>query len=37
MDIHFFNEGQLLNLENDDVGKEENTEDMELEGIDKAT
>ena len=37
MDAHFFDEGQLLDLENDDTGKEENAEDVELEGIDVAT
>ena len=37
MDGNFFNEGQLLDLENDDVGKEEDAEDVELEGIDVAT
>ena len=37
MDAHFFNEGHLLELENDEVGKEEDAEDVELEGIDTAT
>ena len=37
MDSYFFNEGQLLDLENDDVGEEEDMEDVELEGIDVAT
>ena len=37
MDAHFFDKGQLLDLENDDVGEEEDTEDVELEGIDVAT
>ena len=37
MDVHFFNEGQLLDLENDDVGEEEDAEDVELEGINVAT
>ena len=37
MDAHFFNEGQLLDLENNDVGEEDNVEDVEVEGIDKAT
>ena len=36
IDTNFFDEGQLLDLENDNVGKEENAEDMELEGIDVA-
>ena len=33
MDTHFFDEGQLLDLKNDDVGEEEDAEDVELEGI----
>ena len=37
MDTHFFDKGQLLDLENDDVGEEEDAEDVELEGIDVAT
>ena len=37
MDAHFFNEGQLLDLENDDVGEEEDTEGVELQGIDVST
>ena len=37
MDTHFFHEGQLLDLENDDVGEEEDAEDVELEGIDVVT
>ena len=37
MDAHFFKEGQLLDLENDDVGEEEDAEDVELEGIDMGT
>ena len=37
MDAHFFDEGQLLDLENDDVGEEEDAEDVALEGIDVAT
>ena len=37
MDAHFFDEGQLMDLENDDAGEEEDTEDVELEGIDVAT
>ena len=30
MDAHFFNEGQLLDLENNNVGEEEDAEDVEL-------
>ena len=37
MDTHFFDEGQLLDLENHGVGDEEDTEDVKLEGIDVAT
>ena len=37
MDAHFFNEGQLLDREHDNVGEEKDTEDVELEGIDVAT
>ena len=37
MDIHFFDEGQLLDLKIDDLGEEEDAEDLELEGIDVAT
>ena len=37
MDTDFFDEGQLLDLKNDNVGKEEDTEDVELEGIDVTT
>ena len=37
MDWHFFDEGQLLDLENDDVGEEEDAEDVKLVGIDVAT
>ena len=36
MEVHFFDEGQLLDHKNDDVGEEENAEDVELEGIDVA-
>ena len=36
MDAHFFDEGQLLDFENDDVGEEDNAKDVELEGIDVA-
>ena len=35
-DSHFFDEGQLLDLENDDVGEEEDAKDVELEEIDIA-
>ena len=34
MDAHFFDEGQLLDLKNDDVEEKEDAEDVELEGID---
>ena len=37
IDLHFFDEGQLLNLENDYAGEEEDTQDVELQGIDVAT
>ena len=37
MDTDFFNERQLLDLENDDFGEEEDAEDVELEGIDVVT
>ena len=37
MDAHFFNEAQLLDLENDEGEEEEDAEDVELEGIDVAT
>ena len=37
MDEHFFDEGQLLDLETNDVGEEKDAEDVELEGIDVAT
>ena len=37
MDDNFFDEGQLLDLENDDVGEEEDAEDLELDRIDVAT
>ena len=36
MDAHFLDEGQLLDLKNDDVGEEEDAEHEELEGIDVA-
>ena len=37
MDAHVFDEGQLMDLENDNAGEEEDVEDVELEGIDVAT
>ena len=37
MDAQFFDEGQLLDLENDNVGEEEDAEDVEVEGINVAT
>ena len=37
IDAHFFNKRQLLDLENDNVGEEEDAEDVELEGIDVTT
>ena len=37
MNAHFFDEGQLLDLENDNIGEEKDVEDMELEGIDLVT
>ena len=37
MDKHFFDQGQLLDLEHDNIGEEEDAEDVELEGIDVAT
>ena len=37
MDAHFFDEGQLLDLENDYAEEEEHAEDVELDGIDVAT
>ena len=37
IDAHFFDEGQLLDLANDNVVEEENAEDIELQGIDVAT
>ena len=30
MDAHFFDEGQLLDFENDDVKEEDNAKDIEL-------
>ena len=37
IDRPFFDEGQLLDLENDDVVEEEHAEDVELQGIHVAT
>ena len=37
IDAHVFDEGQLLDLQNDDVGDEQVVEDVELTGIDVAT
>ena len=37
MDAQFFDEGQLLDLKSDNVGEEEDAEDVEVEGIDVAT
>ena len=37
IDAHFFDEGQLLDLENDNVREEEKSEAVELEGIDVVT
>ena len=37
MDANFCDEGQLLYLKDDNVGEEEDREDVELEGIDVAT
>ena len=37
MEAYFFDESQLIDLENDDVVKEEDLEDMEVEGINVAT
>ena len=36
MDAHIFDEGQLLDLENDNVGEKEDAKDMDLEEIDVA-
>ena len=36
MDAHFFNKGQLLDLENDEVEEQEDAKDVELEGIEVA-
>ena len=37
IDAHLFDEGLLPDLENDNVGKETNAEDVEVEGIDVVT
>ena len=37
MGAHSFAEGHLLDLKNDDIEQEEDTEHVELEGIDVAT
>ena len=37
MDAHLFDKGQLLDLKNNDVGEEEDVEDVKLEAIDVAT
>ena len=37
MDAHFFDAGQLLDLDNDDAGEEEDAEDVELDAIGIAT
>ena len=37
INVHFFDTGQLLDLENENVGEEEDADDVELEGIDVAT
>ena len=37
MDTYFFDEGQLLDLENDDIGVEEDAGGVELQGINVAT
>ena len=37
MNVYFFNPGQLLDLENDEVGEDQDADDVELEGIDVAT
>ena len=36
MEAQFFEQGQLMDLEEDNVGEEEDAEDVELEGIDVA-
>ena len=37
MDAHFFDEGQLMDLDNNDIGEEEDAADMELAGNHMAT
>ena len=37
MDVHFFDKGQRLDLENDYIGEEEDLKDVEFEGIDVVT
>ena len=37
MDAHFFDERQLLDLENDNIGEEEYAKEVELQGIDLTT
>ena len=37
MDAHVFQKGLLLDLKNDNVGEEDNVEDVELDGIDVVT
>ena len=37
LDSHFFDEWQLLDLENDNIVEEKGAEDVELEEIDMAT
>ena len=37
IDTHFFDEEQLLDLENDNVGEKEDAEHVELQGIDVIT
>ena len=37
MDANLFDEGQLLDLENDDVGEEEDPQDVELQEINVLT
>ena len=32
MDLHLFDDGQLVDVEDDDIGEEEDAEDAELEG-----
>ena len=36
MDVHLFDEGQLLDLATNDVVQEDNAEEIKLEGIDVA-